>query len=114
LPRGSGGRLPWTYDVDLNLGYRFNLNKDTSVLVTLDVFNLLDLQETTSVSTQYTAQSATASKTGGTLRDVLVNTTGTATGPFRPLLTTDRDPNFLLPTGYQSPRIFRFGIRGTF
>jgi hypothetical protein len=114
LPRGSGGRLPWTYDVDANLGYRFNLNRDTSVLVTVDIFNLLNLQETTSVNTQYTAQTATASKTGGTLRDVLVNTTGTTTGPFRPLLATDKDPNFLLPSGYQSPRIFRFGIRGTF
>jgi len=23
LPRGSAGRLPWNYDVDMNIGYRF-------------------------------------------------------------------------------------------
>jgi hypothetical protein len=114
LPRGSGGRLPWNFDIDTNLGYQFNIDKDKSILLTVDIFNLLNFQEIVSRNEQYTAETAVPSKNGGTLHDVLVSTTGTAQGPFRPLLTTDKDPNFGLANGYQSPRIFRFGIRGTF
>jgi hypothetical protein len=114
LARGSQGRLPWNYDIDTNIGYRIGLDKDRSILVTMDIFNLLNFQQVVSVNEQYTAQTAIPSKSGGTLRDVLVSTSGTAQGPFRPLLTTDKDPNFGLANGYQSPRIFRFGVRGTF
>jgi phage gp45-like len=114
LPRGSQGRLPWNYDVDTNIGYRFNFDKDKSILVTVDIFNLFNFQQVVSVNEQYTAQTAIPSKNGGTLRDVVVSTTGTAQGPYRPLLTTDKDPNFGLPNGFQSPRVFRFGVRGTF
>jgi hypothetical protein len=117
LPRGSGGRLPWNYDIDMNVGYRFNVDKDKSLLVTIDVFNLLNFQEVVSVNEQYTAQTAFPTKNGGTLRDVKVSPNGTIQPPFRPLLSGpngDKDPNFGLPNGYQSPRIFRFGIRGTF
>jgi hypothetical protein len=119
LPRGSGGRLPWTYDVDMNLGYRFNLDKDRSLLVTIDIFNLFNFQEVNARHDQYTAQTAIPTKNGGTLRDVTVSTSGTAQGPFRPLLAGvtpkgDQDPNFGLPDGYQPPRGVRIGIRGTF
>jgi hypothetical protein len=114
LPRGSGGRLPWNYDVDMNVGYRFNVDKDKSITLTVDIFNLLNLQETTSVNEQYTAQTAFPGKQGGTLRDVLVSPNNTSNGPFRPLYASDKDPNFLVPNAYQPPRIFRFGIRGTF
>jgi streptogramin lyase len=101
----------------MNVGYRFNVDKDKSLLVTIDVFNLLNFQEVVSVNEQYTAQTAFPTKNGGTLRDVKVSPNGTIQPPFRPLLSGpngDKDPNFGLPNGYQSPRIFRFGIRGTF
>jgi hypothetical protein len=113
LPRGSGGRLPWNFDVDTNVGYRFNFDKDKSILVTVDIFNLINFQEIVSRNELYTQQTAIPTKENGTLRDV-VTTQNPPQGPFVPLLKSDKDPNFGLPNGYQSPRIFRFGIRGTF
>src|SRR5260221_3295365 len=47
LPRGSGGRTPWEYSMDADLGYRFSIDKDKSVGVTVDIFNLINLQEVT-------------------------------------------------------------------
>ena len=44
LPRGSAGRTPWEYNVDVNVGYRLAVNKDVSVSATIDVFNLFNFQ----------------------------------------------------------------------
>jgi hypothetical protein len=107
LPRGSGGRTPWEYSADLNLGYRFNIDKDKSIGVTVDVYNLLNFQEVTSVDESYT-NSNVVGKQNGTLLDVRNTDTG------QPITLADRNPNFKSPTGYQAPRVFKFGIRGTF
>jgi hypothetical protein len=107
LPRGSGGRMPWEYSADLNLGYRFNIDKDKSVGVTVDIYNLLNFQEVTSVDESYT-NSNVVGKQNGTLLDVKNTDTGL------PITQADKNPNFKSPTGYQAPRVFKFGIRGTF
>jgi Carboxypeptidase regulatory-like domain len=109
LPRGSGGRTPWEYDVDVNLGYRFSVNKDTSLTATVDIFNLFNFQEVTTVNMQYTQQTALGQQ-NGTLAQARLFSNGAA----RPIYSTDKNADFLLPTFYQSPRYFRFGIRGTF
>jgi hypothetical protein len=109
LPRGSGGRTPWEYDVDANVGYRFLVNKDTSLTATVDIFNLLNFQEVTTVNMQYTNQSALGQQ-NGTLAQARVFSNGAG----RPIYSSDRNADFLLPKDYQSPRYFRFGIRGTF
>jgi outer membrane receptor protein involved in Fe transport len=110
LPRGSGGRLPWTYDVDVNLGYRFSIDKDKSITVTMDVFNLLNWQALTRVNENYTQANAVG-KQGGKLTDATVLESD---GSVRPLYREDKAANFGSPAGYQPARIFRFGIRGTF
>ena len=48
-PAGTGPRLPWSYDLDATLGYRYSFDKDRSIAVGLDVFNLFDQQEVTAV-----------------------------------------------------------------
>jgi hypothetical protein len=111
LPRGSGGRLPWNYDVDANLAYRFSLDKDKTVTFSVDIFNLFNFQEVTAVDDNYTLQSAIG-KNGGTLRDVTVYPGSPA--PPRPLYISDKNPNYGSAMSFQSPRYFRFGIRGTF
>ncbi len=110
LPRGSGGRTPWTYDVDANLGYRFQIDKDKSITASIDCFNLLNFQEITEYNDLYTAQGAIG-KQNGTLRDVRVTP---GDGSARPLYKADLNPDFGLPTAYQAPRYFRFSLRGTF
>jgi hypothetical protein len=107
LPRGSGGRMPWEFSTDLNVGYRFQLDKDKSIGVTVDVYNLFNFQEKTSVDESYT-NSNVVGKQNGTLLDVKNTDTGL------PITQNDKNPNFGATTGYQPPRVFRFGIRGTF
>jgi hypothetical protein len=107
LPRGAGGRLPWQYSLDLNLGYRFALPRGQAIILTVDVFNLLNLQQKTQVDESYTLVAAQG-KNGGTLNDVFTQ------GSRMPLTAADRNPNFLNPTKYQAPRSFRFGLRSTF
>ena len=45
LARGSQTRLPWNFSADLQLGYRFNLDKDKSLTVSVDVFNLFNFRD---------------------------------------------------------------------
>jgi hypothetical protein len=110
LPRGSAGRLPWIYDVDVNIGYRYSFDKDRTVTLGLDVFNLFGFQEVTSADENYTPANAVGTQ-NGTLKNVTVYPSG---GSPRPLNQADKNPNFLNPTGFQQPRTFRFGMRGTF
>jgi hypothetical protein len=107
-PRGSAGRLPWNYSVDVNLGYRFSLFGGQSLTFTVDAFNLLNLQARTQVDESYTL-SAVQGKQNGTVKDAFTQST-----PHRGLEASDLNPNFLNPTRYQAPRVFRFGLRGTF
>jgi hypothetical protein len=109
LPRGSGPRTPWVYDVDANLGYRLAVDKDKSIGVTIDCFNLINFQQQTAVTEQYII-GAVVGQQGGPLTGARIKDNGS----FRPIRLSDTNPNFGLPAGYQSPRYFRFGIRGTF
>ena len=109
-PRGSAGRLPWIYDVDLNIGYRYSFSKDRTVTLGLDVFNILGFQQVVAVDENYTLANAVGTP-NGTLRTATVYPSG---GSPRPLNLGDKNPNFLDPTSFQQPRTFRFGLRGTF
>ncbi|HXH01223.1 MAG TPA: TonB-dependent receptor, partial [Xanthomonadaceae bacterium] len=73
-PRGSQGRLPWTYDLGASLTYLQNIGQ-AKLRVDLSVFNLLDSQELTEVNEN---------------RQIS--------------LTEDPNPLYLQGTGYQSPR----------
>src|SRR5437588_6189600 len=42
LPRGTGQRLPWEFNSDLHLSYRFSEDKDKSVTISMDIFNLFN------------------------------------------------------------------------
>jgi hypothetical protein len=136
LPRGSGDRTPWVFSSDLNLGYRFNIDKDKTVAATIDIFNLFNFQAATSTDSRYTTANvlpipggSTANlpqnvgnppiKTcnppsmGGncTLRndDGTPFASGTAANPNGQV-----NPNYGNVTDYQPPRQFRFGLRMTF
>jgi hypothetical protein len=112
LPRGSGERTPWEFGADVQLGYRFNIDKDKSVQATIDIFNIFNFQAVTTKDNRYTA-SDVLPVVGGS-----VNPDGSITGlkhtdgtDFNP---SEKNPNFGRPTAYQAPRVFRFGLRTTF
>jgi outer membrane receptor protein involved in Fe transport len=102
LPRGSGPRLPWQYTADVQLGYSFAMRNGRELTVSVDCYNVLNLQRATSVDNTYTRN------------DVLPSTSGIAavkTADGGMLDKKDVNPNFGRVTAYQDPRIFRFGLR---
>jgi len=106
LPAGDGERLPWVYSADLRLAYGYNFTKDRGITFTVDIFNLFNFQSATAYDQRYTATPVNPITEGG-----LANLTDYAGDPFK---EEDRNPNFGRKTAYQPPRIFRFGLKGTF
>jgi hypothetical protein len=102
LPRGTGPRLPWQYTADVQVGYSFAMRHGRDLTVSIDIYNLLNLQRATAVDNTYTRV------------DVLPSTMGTKaiqTTDGELLAQKDVNPNFGRVTAYQAPRIFRFGLR---
>jgi hypothetical protein len=105
-PRGSGERLPWTTSIDLRLAYGIKLDKSHSISFTVDVFNLFNFQSIIARDERYTATNVRQTD-GGRVADLQ----DAAGAPFDP---SQRNLNFGKATAYQAPRIFRFGLKGTF
>jgi hypothetical protein len=110
LPRGTGERLPWEFSTDLQLGYRFHIDKDKTVQATVDIFNLFNFQAAIQRDERYTIANVLPVANGdlGSLKHA-DGTPFVSSGPG-----DERNPNFGFPTSYQPPRIFRFGLRLTF
>jgi hypothetical protein len=87
--------------------YALPFDTSTSLALTIDVFNLFNFQAAQARDQRYTASDVRAVE-GGSARD-LTNGDGSAFDA-----KTQKNPNFGKPTAYQPPRIFRFGLRGTF
>ncbi|HEY3353211.1 MAG TPA: TonB-dependent receptor [Polyangia bacterium] len=106
LPRGDGGRTPWNYTVDLSLRYQRILGKDMTLAVSLDLFNLFNLNQTTAVDELYTSDD-TQPINNGNISDLrhLKNYEGTRVTPYF---------NYGNALSYQSPLSGRFGLRLTF
>ncbi|KYG09226.1 hypothetical protein BE21_19135 [Sorangium cellulosum] len=98
LPRGSGDRLPWVYEVDVRLNASIKLAKGSAVTLTADVFNLFNFQAETLRDSRYTARYHLPI-TGGTV-DALPQ--------------DGMNPNFGKPAAYQAPRAIRLAARVSF
>jgi outer membrane receptor protein involved in Fe transport len=116
LPRGSGERLPWEFSTDMQLGYRFVIDKDKTVQATIDIFNLFNFQAATQRDERYTIANvlpgsdiSSVKKAGATCP-----TDGQTDCPELYLTPSEVNPNYGRVTAYQPPRIFRFGLRVTF
>jgi hypothetical protein len=106
LERGSGPRLPWTFGLDVQLQYRIGMARGIGVSITADIFNLFNLQGTVSRDEEYTTDSVVAKA-------------GTKVGDLNTLMNNDgavitKKDTWNTDTGYQEPRVFRFGLRGEF
>ena len=133
LPRGSGPRNPWEFGADLQLGYRFQVDKDKSVQVTVDIFNLFNFQAVTLTDQTYTRSDVLPLSSGARPgADGLIPGVAHANVPPPPagdncsggmqsqacldyyLQPSEKNPNFGRPILFQPPRVFRFGLRTTF
>lgn len=106
IPRGSGPRLPWVFRIDANIGYRKYFTEDLMIAMTMDVFNVANFQAVTGIDENYTF-SDVAPIAGGDLTSLETHT-DVAGNPIV------KNPNFGNPLAYQTPRMFRFGVRLNF
>ncbi|AUX43559.1 TonB-dependent receptor [Sorangium cellulosum] len=109
LPRGSGERLPWVHDIDAHIGVGVRLARESTLLVSVDSFNLFNFQGVTATDERYTRDTVLPIS-GGTPKDLgkLRNADG---APFDP---SHKNPNFGNPVAHQPPRTFRLNAKVTF
>jgi hypothetical protein len=90
-PRGSKGRLPWTWTVDLNMEYRPTwAGANQPLAFTANVFNLFSKKK--EIAVIEVGESSISKTTGLPVRSV----------------------NYLRPVAFQTPRYFQFGVRYDF
>ncbi|WP_375278909.1 TonB-dependent receptor [Alteromonas australica] len=89
-PRGSRGRTSSYYSLDLSASYNIDIGDDQTLIVRADIFNVLNNDKVTEVYEIYDDESSL--------------------DPLNP----DVDPNYGLPTAWQTPRYVRFSVNYTF
>ncbi len=103
LPRGSDGRLPMTSQANLRLLARWHGTE-----VTLDLFNVFDHRDPTTVDEVYAGNEQEIRPiSGGTAEDLIWLRTQDGQIPVR-------EPSFRLPTAFQSPFVAMLGARRSF
>jgi outer membrane receptor protein involved in Fe transport len=116
LPRGVGGRTPWTHRFDSRISYDLKLTDTNTLSVGVDVFNLFNFQETTAVDETYTSATILPLPNGTkeSLDKAVAEGRITDQDQGAPFTADGVNPNFGKPVAYQSPRNVRFGVRFTF
>ena len=101
-PRGSFGRTPDTYNIDIHLEYPISFGNGLELKLIGDIFNITDEQEPATVDQDWTFERLNATtdpnECGGP---------GTGPGTSCP----NGNPNFGDATSYQSPQTFRLGVK---
>lgn len=113
LPRGSDVRTPVVWSGDIKVQYGRKINKNTTVELFADVFNVFDTQTATETDQNYTYDSVNPIVDGDVSdlehAKILDPSYGDQLGS-----TPLKNPNFGGATVRQAPRVFRFGARVTF
>ncbi len=106
LPRGEGGRLPWTHEFDLKVGVSYPVRKGLTATVSADVFNLFNFQRAVARDQRYTLDEVSP-VLGGTAADLpgLQDADGDA---------VTVNPNYGNATALQQPRTVRISARLSF
>ncbi len=111
LPRGAGDRLPWQFRVDPKVAFGFKWSKEQTVVLSIDVINLLNFQAITGIDQRYTSSDVNPI-VNGTRGNLPSGITKIDKTPFD--AATEVNKNFGNATSYQAPRQIRIGIRTTF
>jgi len=111
LPRGSAGRLPWTWQLNLRGGMNYKLTKDYALGLTVDVFNVTNNQEVLTVDQNYTFDSVSPI-VNGRVSDLPNLKSLAANGGPGPNAVVNT--NFRNATSYQLPFSGRIGAKLSF
>lgn len=124
--RGDLGRTPMYTQTDLNISHKYKFGRDNrfTIAADLNILNLLDEKNVTSLQTTYSAATASPSTfglsevaganawTAGSLRTNLLGyIEGTYNCPTAGTCLNRKNTSFGLANGYQGPRSVRFGLR---
>ena len=102
----AGKRARVLADLEPKLLALAQLAMAQGIALTVDIFNLFNFQKATAVDQRYTPAAVAPITSGG-----LANLTNADGSAFDPATV---NPNFGKALAYQAPRIFRFGLKGTF
>ena len=124
LPRGSGERMPWVHNVDLNVSYTFMKTEKQTLAFTADVFNLFNLRAVIRRGTTYTlravqpiqGEAAKNPYVDGDRRNIDPGLIQAADeeAAMRPFEPSDKSRTFGAPLEYQAPITLRVGVKSTF
>jgi outer membrane receptor protein involved in Fe transport len=113
LPRGTGGRSPFTTRIDTHLGYGRVLAGGRIVEAFVDVFNMFNQQPEVQVDENYTFDDVNPI-VGGDESD-LAHLKGIDPSTGYPTAgVAEQNPNYGNTLSRQAPLSFRFGLRFTF
>jgi outer membrane receptor protein involved in Fe transport len=113
FPRGAAGRLGWVHSVDVNGAVTCRFSGTTALTLSVNVFNLFNFQQVTSVDNNYTYSpngvapipNGNPATDKGKIVDDIVG---------QPIPSAWVNKNFLQPSGYQPVRQVRFQARVSF
>jgi len=106
LPRGSAGRTPWVWQLNLRGTANYKVSRDYALGFTLDMFNVTNNREVLTVDQNYTFDSVSPI-VNGTVADL--PSLRTITGA-----TIVKNTNFLNAASYQVPFSARLGAKLSF
>ena len=111
LPRGSGGRTPWTWQLNLRGGANYKLSKDYGLGFTVDLFNVTNNREVLTVDQNYTFDSVSPI-VNGKVSDLPNLKSLAANGGVGPNAVVNS--NFRNAASYQLPFSARVGAKVSF
>lgn len=135
LKRGTGERMPWTSEINLNLGGGYGLGASGRIKASVEIFNVFNAQGETARDQNYGLDSRLMPLPDETDPQKLeaqldmesvklaneLNAASNVTDPQDPKFISAQEarsriknPNFGNPIAYQPPRSFRFTLRYEF
>ncbi|MES2504467.1 MAG: carboxypeptidase regulatory-like domain-containing protein [Myxococcota bacterium] len=103
LPRGSGGRTPWTWSVDLNVGMGYDITPEVTAELFASFFNLTNNRDPVAYDDTYTYDFVRPIRDGDKSQlDYAVNTSG------KPVT---KNPNYGNAVAFQAPFSTQVGFR---
>lgn len=103
LPRGSGGRTPWTWSVDLSLGAGYEITESVTAELFAAVYNITNNQDPVSIDDTYTYDTVRPIVNGDKSQlDYARNLSGNPVA---------KNPNYGKAIAYQAPFSAQLGFR---
>lgn len=103
LPRGSGGRTPWTWSLDINIGAGYDITESVTAELFAALYNITNNQDPVAYDDTYTYDTVRPIVNGG--RDQLDHARNINGNPI------NKNPNYGQALAFQAPFSTQVGFR---